>query len=551
MSERYDLVVVGAGAGGLTAAVRADALGLQVCVVEALDKLGGATAFSGGQVWVGANHLMKAAGMEDDPDQVGAYIHAITDERGGIEEPVARQWIRRAPDAASFLEAAGAMRWEMIPDFPDYYYPSAPGSKPTGRYLTAAPINGSELGEWRQRLLVSPHFPVGVSYSEILEVGGRQSQLEDLISQRRRADVMTFGTGIAAHLVAAMSRRRIPIRLMHRAVELVREGGAVRGVRCESPGGPVTLRGAVLLTTGTYDWDPELVQRYSWLRQEETGSVAPPSLRGDGIRLAEAAGAEIAALPADSAPHVPGIRIPSTSPHDAGFRSCRNISLPHCFVVDRTGRRFCDDSYYRPITRAVLGERDSEGRSSHLPFFLVWDERHHAKYGLGPVPPGGEYPAGMAVAQGPSLTALARKLGIDPAGLEETAARFNVDAAAGRDGAFGRGQNLWIQRFSGDPGNHPSPIIGPVSQPPFFGIRLYLLGTGIGAAGIRAGLDGRALRHDGSAIEGLFAAGTSAAMTTSGTGYNSGFSISRAITFGYLAANAVAASARRGGTSRG
>ena len=64
--------------------------------------------------------------------------------------------------------------------------------------------------------------------------------------------------------------------------------------------------------------------------------------------------------------------------------------MPHAMMVDAAGRRFCDDSYWVSIVPAVTGQR-----SAHRPFFLIIDDQHRQKYGLGSTPPGGEYPEGM------------------------------------------------------------------------------------------------------------------------------------------------------------
>jgi 3-oxosteroid 1-dehydrogenase len=539
VSERAELVVVGAGGSGLTAAVRAHDLGLKVAVVEALDRVGGATAFSGGQVWVGANHRMAERGLADSVAEAREYVYAIADQRGGIDAPVAEQWLAEAPRVARALEQAGAADWQIIERYADYYYPEAPGSKEVGRYLTGAPFDGSLLGEHRSSLVVTPHFPVGVTYEELFAGAADKERLGRLVRERAVSDVLTFGTGIAARLLLATLRRGITVLTSHRAVELIRKGDGLTGVVCETEDGRVELPGSVLLATSTYDWDDELVQEYSWFEPGEAASVAPPSLRGDGIRLARAAGARIHAVPADASPHVPGYQTGTTGPYDNGFRHPGELALPHCFLVNRAGRRFCDDSFHRAIARGVLGE------PGNRPFFMIWDEQHHRKYGLNPAPPGAPYPDRLGVVSAPTLPELGAALGIAGERLAETAATFSEHAREGRDPEFGRGGRAFLRMFRGDQAHSPNPLLGPVEEPPFHGLRLQLIGTAIGAAGVHTGLHGQALDDDGEPIPGLYAAGAAAANTTSGTGYNSGFSLSRALTFGYLAAEHVAATATR------
>ena len=166
---------------------------------------------------------------------------------------------------------------------------------------------------------------------------------------------------------------------------------------------------------------------------------------------------------------------------------------------------------------------------------MVWDENHHAKYGLGRAMPGEPYPEGL-VTSAPTLAELAGQLGIDAAGLVATAERFNTMAQSGSDVDFGRGSNLSVRRFRGDWNHQPNPNMGPVALAPFHGMRMRLLNTGIAAGGVRTDADARALRADGSAIDGLYVVGEASARAAAGVGYNSGYSLSRAMAFGWIAA---------------
>jgi 3-oxosteroid 1-dehydrogenase len=145
----------------------------------------------------------------------------------------------------------------------------------------------------------------------------------------------------------------------------------------------------------------------------------------------------------------------------------------------------------------------------------------------------------MGVKSAPTLTDLATQLGIDGEQLERTAARFNGHARAGEDPDFGRGTVTYVRRFAGDPSHSPSPVLGEIAQAPFFGLRLKFVGTGIGSSGIHADADGRVLNPDGEPIENLYAVGSCAALTTTGTGYNSGFALGRGLTLAYLVAHAL------------
>jgi 3-oxosteroid 1-dehydrogenase len=540
--ERWDLIVVGAGLAGLSAAITAHELGLRTVVLEKGERFGGASAASGGQVWVGANHVMARLGIEDSVEDALAYVHALAQRDATIFRPeVARQWVESGRSAARWFEELGVIRWETIPGMPDYYWPEAPGARAEGRYLTGALVEGAALGADRERLAPAPSFPVGLTYEELFRVrreSGRSAWAADLLERRRAEDRLSFGQGIAAAFAAATLARGIEIRTGHAAAELLLEGDEVAGVRCEAAGRSIELAGPVVLATGAHDWWED-AERYTRVPREDAGSVAPETLTGDGLALAAAAGAEILAVPPWAAPVIPGYRLPRPAfEGDTGFRACWEQSLPHCFLVNRAGRRFCDDSFHPAIARALLTP-DELGELPNLPFFMIWDENHHERYGLGASLPGERYPEGL-VTSAPTLAELGRALGIDAEGLVATAERFNGPAAEGRDPEFGRGTNRTTQVFRGDPHHRPNPNVGPVERPPFYGMRMRLVSTGITAAGVRSGLSGRAERPDGSVIRGLHAVGEAAARTAGGAGYNSGYSLGRALTFGWLAARDVA-----------
>ena len=547
MSE--PVIVVGAGLTGLATALGAALGGRRVVVLEADELVGGAAAYSGGQVWVGANHVEAREGIDDDLERAEHYVRDVAhDDPSALDERAMHRWLSAAPDAAKYWEDVGAIRWTVIPGLPDYHS-EAGGAQEAGRYLTNEVIDGSVLGEWRPRLRVSPYFPVGTTYADLFIKGRRQAYVES--DEERQtlehagvpafgiarggeasdaanggSDPLTFGTGVVASFLArAVREPGIEILTSHRVTSLLQNGdGAVVGARAEGPDGEREWRGPVVLATSTYDWDAELVREFLGLEPDDWGSVAPPSLRGDGITLARSVGGAVARIPATSVPLLPGWR----SEVGTGYGYGPEFAMPHTMIVDASGRRYCNDSYWVDIVAKTL---DPRGR--HLPFFLIWDDQHRQKYGLSATPPGGEYPEGF-VTSAPTLRDVAELLGVDPDGLEATAGRFNENAARGEDPDFGRGTVGFVNRFAGDPQNRPSPVLGPIEQPPFHGTRLVLVGTGIGSSGVHVDPDGSVLDESGEVIPGLYAVGSCAALTTSGSGYNSGFALGRGLTLAYL-----------------
>lgn len=545
------VVVVGAGLSGLATALGVALRGGRAVVLEAADLVGGAAAYSGGQVWSGVNHVAQAMGIEDSFELTERYIRDVAshDAPEVLDEVAMRRWIETSPEALKYWEEVGAIKWTVIPGLADYHN-EADGALPEGRYLTNAVIDGSVLGEWRQKLRYSPYFPVGQTYDEMLGKGRRASYVEeDAPSKHAHAglpafgladgshgagkvadtDPLTFGTGVVASFLArVIAEPSIEILLEHRVVELLTDSsGTVVGVRAESPQGDVEVNGPVVLATSTYDWDPELVREMLGTEPEDFGSVAPETLRGDAIHLARAVGGDIAKIPATSVPILPGWK----SQVGTGYGYGPEYAMPHSMIVDKTGNRYCNDSYWVDIVAKTLNPDDR-----HLPFFLVWDDQHRQKYGLAGTPPGGEYPEGW-VESAPTLRELGAKLGVDGEQLERTAERFSENARKGEDPDFGRGTVTYVNKFAGDPTNEPSPVLGEIAQGPFHGIRLKFVGTGIGSSGVRIDGDGRVLDQQGERLPGLYAVGSAAGLTTTGSAYNSGIALGRGLTLAYLVAN--------------
>jgi 3-oxosteroid 1-dehydrogenase len=519
------VVVVGAGLSGLATALGAALRGRQVSVFEAADLVGGAAAYSGGQVWTGANHVAAREGIDDDLDRAERYVRGIAHRYPELlDDEAMRVWLRAAPAAMRYWEDVGAVSWTVIAGLSDYHA-EVDGALPSGRYLTGLPVPTAVLGQWRERLRVSPYFRPGTTYDEMFASGRRTTTTSAAV-----ADVLTLGVGLVAGFLArTVAEPRVEFHLAHRVTELVRDrSGTVVGVAADGLAGTVQRSGAVVLATSSYDWEPELVREFVGLSPEQFGSLAPDTIRGDGIRLARSVGGAVARIPATCVPMVPGWRLP-----DGTVANGPEYAMPHAMIVDKAGRRFGNDSYWVDLIPRALDPADP-----HLPFFLVMDEQHHQKYGLGATPPGGVYPTGL-VTTAPTLRQLGTALGIDPEQLAATAATFNRHAAGGEDPDFGRGSVEFVNRFSGDPRHRPSPVLGPVSTPPFHGLPLILVGTGIGSSGVLTDGYGRVLDEARTAVPGLYAVGSCAATTTFGSGYNSGMALGRGLTLAYLVAREI------------
>jgi 3-oxosteroid 1-dehydrogenase len=536
--EDADLIVIGSGIGGLAAAITAHDLGLRVIIVEKAGKLGGVSAYSGGEVFVPANHLQERAGIADSLEAGRTYFRFLG--AGYADGRLQDNLCARAPEVARWFAEKAGVRWKIIAGFPDYHYPRAPGTVAAGRYLEVELFPGAELGPWQKKTFLSPHMPNGITHDELFAWGGFPKVMTwdfALMGKRVRQDLRGFGPGMMAYFVKnAVIDRRIPVKLGAPARALVADDGAVTGVRLD--GVALRARKGVVLATGGYDWRPDLARYFEQL--PEWHSMCPPTVEGDGLVMGTEVGAAIAAVPPQNLGLFYGYRVPGEE-HEGKplHRGSWEGGFPHAIWVNRAGKRFGDESFYRdylPRTRSWDGVTQTQ---PNFPPYLIFDGNYRAKYPLGTFLPGQPLPEEL-VARADTLRGLAEKLGIDADGLEATVARFNRFAADGQDPDFGRGSYPWAAMMTGDR-DRPNPNLGPLDKPPFFGLRLEVASVGINAAGLLTDADSAVQHVRGRPIPGLYAVGNAAAPLDVGAGYQSGISNLRGLVGGHLAARHAAA----------
>ena len=172
--DRYDVIVVGAGAAGLTAAATAAVSGCRVLVVEATARVGGTTAVSGGMVWIPANYKMKEGGLADSEAAAREYLrHTVP---GSEHDPRMSAFLARGDEAVRFLEQHTAVKLRPVRRYPDYY-PDLPGATAGGRVLEPLPFDGRSLG--RDFTLLRDPLP------ELTLFGGMMISREDIPVLRR------------------------------------------------------------------------------------------------------------------------------------------------------------------------------------------------------------------------------------------------------------------------------------------------------------------------------------------------------------------------------
>lgn len=527
-----DIVAVGSGMGGTCAAVSAQASGQQAIVLEKADVLGGGTTYSYGIVWVGENHLAPALGVEDTRDEAFAYLQHLG--AGHQNDANLRSYIDNAPGVLRFFCDEVGIPFYAVPNFPDYYHGMAPGSRGQGRNLQVKPFEAASLGEDRKRLRVAPAVTHRATFEEIAAWGGRakpQGWDRDLIRQRIDQDIRTFGAGLIGHLIHAALQRGIPMHTDTPIDHLVVEDGRVTGVVAQQNGDDLRIRArkAVVLATGSYNRNAALTERFNEIHSGK--SVLPPTIEGDGLTVAGEIGAAIKFTPMfqqDLVYAIPG------EAHDGGplYRGATNneSGFPHSILVNLDGDRFADESIGQEVGVALRNFDTRRHCYPNVPCFLVFDQTYMNKYGLGSILPGSEAPEWLT--RRDTIEGLADALGVNSDGLVSTVQRFNGFARAGKDEDFGRGEFPFANSVSGDLTNKPNPNMGPLEQPPYYG--LPLTPTATSSAGLMTNENAQVLHLRGYPIPGLYACGSTAAHYY-GIGYQAGCELGGGMTFSYLA----------------
>ncbi|WP_084619103.1 FAD-dependent oxidoreductase [Thalassobaculum salexigens] len=560
-AETVDVLVVGSGAGGLSAAVTAAHRGLSVLVVEKEPVFGGTTARSGGWLWIPCNGPSAREGIQDTLEAARTYLQH---EAGNHFDPArVDAFLENGPKMVDFFEAETDVAFVSGTAFSDYH-PTAPGGSDGGRSICAAPYDGRQLGDEVKRLRpplkeitflgmmigsgkeLLHFFNVTKSLTSAAFVGRRLVSHAVDVATKGRSMRLTNGNALAGRLAKSAFDRGVRLWTSAPAVDLVRDAdGAVTGAVIEREGKRVTIaaRRGVVLASGGFPQDLERRKRLFPHAPSgaEHHSPAPPGNTGDGLRLAETAGAALDESLPNAAAWVPVSKVPWPDGSVGVFPHFIDRAKPGVIAVAPNGKRFVNEgnSYHdfvQALVTACAGE-PGEARG-----WLIIDHRAIRKYGLGfakPFPlPLTPYLNSGYLKRGRSLVELARAIGVDPETFERTVTRFNTFGPGGDDPDFAKGSTAY-NRFQGDPEIQPNPCVHPLNTPPFYAVEVVVgdLGT---FAGIRTDANAQALGADGRPIPGLYAVGNDNASIMGGNYPGGGITLGPAMTFGYIIGNHLA-----------
>lgn len=532
-----DVVSLGSGIGGLSAAITARELGGTSVVIERSTMVGGVTALSMGEVWVAGNQLASDLGMADSVEAGYRYLNRLS--MGYGNELSILNLVVHAREALRYFERNIGLRMRVIEDCPDYYYGHCEHAVKAGRMLEPLPFAAEALGEWQHKTRLSPQMPYGMTHEDISAGGGAANMINwdfAVMGDRLARDERCLGPGLAAYFVKGALDLGIQLMTETSAEQLLTDGERIVGVRASSDGRDVFIkaRRGVVVAVSSYernqDYNKTLGQKL------ELGSMAFSAIDGANFRLAGPVGARIATVPDIT---TLGFVVPGEEDEEGSplWRSALlTLGLPHTMVVNRQGRRFGNEAFYRQFYYTIDVIDGSDQTHPNFPCWLVFDSQAKDKYPIGAITPDQRWPSGFgAVAD--SLGELANKIGVDVDALQQTVTTFNRYAESGEDPDFGRGSHPWSAWMCGDPHNIPNPNLGPLLKPPFYAVELRRMGgTAIPSAGLLTDVHSRVVGWDDKPIPGLYAAGNSAARMETGAVMQSGISNARGMTCGWLAA---------------
>jgi 3-oxosteroid 1-dehydrogenase len=525
-----DVVVLGSGAAGLSAALTAAVGGAAVTVLEGSPLFGGTSAVSGGGMWLPGNTLDPA--WTDSLAGAKVYLQRLT--LGLASEAVIDRFLAESGRIPDFFAANSPLTFTADIGRPDYHAPWE-GSSLTSRTVFPTPYELPRLGALEP--LVRRPGPGGIppiQHSEEQELAGSDDPdaINKLIRERLAKGVALRGLALVGGLMEGCVDHGVSFVVSAPGRSLVVSGGRVVGIRVLQDGAEVEYRArlGVILASGGFEWNRDLWDAFMAVPWD--GPATPPVNEGEGLIMAAAAGAKLANL--DKATWIP-VRYSGEEYSGRPYmRSGGHGQMPGEIIVNTRGRRFTNETLnYNDIGRNMTHFDPSIYEYDNHPSYVIGDRHTVERLSAGGPALGPDSGDGWVAAD--TLREVADKLGIDADGLSQQVEEFNSFAEGGTDPVFHRGEKPWEIHYL--PGHR---TIGPLAEGPFVGYRVRA-----GVFGTRGGpvinADAQIVDFGNQAIPGLYGAGNVVAHPFASAYPGGGGTLGPAVTFGHVAGKSVLA----------
>ena len=559
--EEVDVIVFGAGCGGMSTALACSILGLSVILCEKTNQVGGTTSTSAGTIWIPLTPGATTGADPDSRENVDRYLSGLIP--AAAQSAPLQAFLDAGPKMlAFFAQHTQALHFNRVARHPDYRF-DIPGAAVAGRALIPPAFDGRLLGEDfdRVRAPIREFMPLGgmmvgkddiapllhpfASIAAFKHACGLLARYASDRLKYRRGTRLVMGNALVARLLHSLKQRDVPIRYETSLDALVMDRGRVIGATVKHLDGRrhIRARKGVMLATGGFGGSAEL--RAAYFPQPLADATAGfEGNTADTMRIAMHAGAAL-----DTHHVTPTFWVPVSLMKRSDGTTARfphiilDRAKPGLIAIDSSGSRFTNeaDSYHD----FVLAMYANHKRVKTIPAYLVCDARFIRDYGLGLVYPGarnlGGYVAAGYLKRGKTLEDLAGAIGVDGAALASTVSRYNTHAIRGEDPDFGKGSTV-LNRHNGDPAVQPNPCVRAIGKGPYYAVTVYPsdLSTSVG---LSADEHARVLNDHGAPIPGLYACGADMSSVMKGAYPGPGTTLGPAMTFAYVAAHHLAAAA--------
>lgn len=568
MQTDYDVIVVGSGAGAMTAAITAKDKGLDVLVIEKSDKFGGTSALSGGGIWIPNNSYYKKISNDDSYTKALTYLQSATN--GEVAEEKLHMYLTKASEMIDYLQKETQVNYAVAAEYPDYY-PDLPGFQAGGRTLDPELFDSTKLGDYLKDLRpASPttllmgkiawtardaHVAISRKFGWQLTILKRMLRYKLDFSWRKKNNTkrdkrVGLGNSLVAALRSSMADRDIPLWLNTNFEDyIIRDGSAgkrVTGVRVMKDNQSLELSAKYGVITGAGGFEQNQILREKYLPQPTNlkWSATPPGQNtGQCLTAAEKLNAATEFL--ECAWWAPTINVPK---EDKARGLFAERAFPGAIIVNGRGERFTNEAQpYLEFGEAMYSDNEkSQGKT--IPAWAIFDAHFRFNYAMGPLMPGQIMPdrrlpkewKNTVYWKADTIEDLAEQIQVDARELRETVNKVNGYAETGDDKEFQRGANVF-DRYYGDSNVKPNPCIAKINKAPFYAMQIQA-----GDIGTKGGLltnEYAQVLETGSnkPIDGLYAIGNTSAAVMGRSYPGAGSTLGPAMTFGYVAAHHIAA----------